>query len=419
MSRAGLVVAAAGLALACNGSDSVTPYEAPTVGLSADAAWSGGTVRLSAARFGELAHLPVIVAGAETLAVSAVADTIVEVRLPRRPAGPVELAFLDGKHTVDIGTVQLAGYVGLAWYAPGFDFGVLVLADRAGLPVVVGNGTTGLTAFYPTLQRADSFTGLRAPAAYYGVGPSYLGDRFVLRDSTNTVGVWSLWPAPARLGDWPVQFVTRQAALLAPSIFLSNLSHVTTTLDTTAATTFGPFAIEDSWGMAFSPRGDRLILRSVVSHAGVPVLDPRTGDTTYSLSANTDVAAAAFSPDGAELFVTSYGATATLRRYDATTGQAGLAVALPDSAFVSNMALDAASRRLYVATIWRCLPRVLVFDPATLTLAGDAAVPASVTGLPCANSTWEGQLVVHDAPDRVWVVWNGDPFPVFEFDVAP
>jgi len=415
-----VALVATGLLAGCS-ADLVSggPSEPPVFTLGAEAAWSGGEVTVRSSSFRDLNRLPAIIAAGESLAVTRRDDTTLAVRLPIGPEGPVPLVLRVGGRSRDLGTVNRAGYRSMSFYSPGFDFSMLVQARRNGVPVVLGNGPRGITLFYPTLGRADAVTGLRGPNSYYGIGQSYRGDEFVLRDSTGALGVWELWPTPARRRDWPASG-SRQATVLSPTTFLHIFSHGTFTEDTTTpAKLYGPFDTEDCWNVHLSPRGDRTLLRSTASNQGVPVIDNLTGDTAYTIPELTTLAGAAFTADGAEFLAAGYRLRPWLRRVDATTGTILSSAQLPDSAPVKNIAIAADGRFAYVHVTTDCLPRILVYDRVTLALLGDLRVPASVQGLPCDNTSWEGMLVLDNAPDRLFVVWNGEPFPVFQFSVVP
>lgn len=407
---------------ACMVDNYVASTEGPLVfTLSADSAWSGGTVAVTATRFAELVYTPVFVSGADTLAATRTGDSTYTVRIPVGRAGPVPIAIQEGTRRVEVGTVTRAGFAELNWYTPGFDYSMLIQARRHGVPVVLGNGPSGITLAYPSLHRSERFTGLRAPGAYYGIGQSYRGDEFVLADSTGTIGIWELWPAPARRRLWPqAGGFTRQPTVMSPTTFLSVFSHGTVTSDTTTpARGYGPFDTEDCWNVHLSPRGDRVVLRSVGSNFGVPVINSLTADTAYTLPRMRSLGAAGFTADGAEFFAAGYYPPGdSLRRIDATTGTILASAPLP-GAGPWNLEVDPAGRYVYLHLNADCRPRIAVYDAATMTLVGDLRVPLAVDPGRCDNSTWEGMLVLDTAPDRLYVVWNGEPFPVFEFTVLP
>lgn len=391
-----------------------------TFTVGADSVWSGGTVTVSSSRFSELTYVPVFMAEAETLAVTRVDDSSYALRIPVGPAGPVLLEVQERTRRFEVGTVERAGFRGVQWYTPGFDYSMQVQARRHGVPVVLGNGPGGITLAYPSLHRSERFTGLRAPYSYYGIGQSYRGDEFVLQDSSGRLGVWELWPVPSRRRDWPATMFTRQLTVLSETTFLSTYSHGTFTVDTTSpARTYGPFDTEDCWNVHLSPRGDRVVLRSVASNAGVPVINSLTGDTAYTIPRMVTLGAAGFTANGAEFFASGYYPPRdSLRRIDATSGTVLASAPLP-GAGPWNLEVDPAGRYVYLHLNADCRPRIAVYDAGTLALVGDLRVPLSIDPAQCDNSTWEGMLVVDTAPARLYVVWNGEPFPVFEFTVLP
>lgn len=409
----------------CMVDNTIASSEGPLVfTLSADSAWSGGTVAVTATRFAELTYVPVFVSGTDTLATTRTGDSTYAVTIPIGPAGPVPIAVAEGTRRFEVGTVERAGFREVQWYTPGFDYSMLIQARRHGVPVVLGNGPSGITLAYPTLHRSERFTGLRAPGAYYGIGQSYQGDEFVLADSTGIIGIWELWPAPALRRLWPsTGGFTRQPTVMSPTTFLSVFSHGTVTSDTTTpAHGYGPFDTEDCWNVHLSPRGDRVVLRSVGSNFGVPVINSLTADTAYTVPRMRTLAAAGFTADGSEFVAAGYYPPRdSLRRIDATTGAILASAALPDSAFITNLEVDPAGRWVFLMVEYSgCIPGVAVYDLATLSQVGDLRGPP--TARPegsCFSSGWEGMLVYDTGPSRLYLVWNGEPAPVFEFSVLP
>lgn len=406
----------------CMGDNNVTSSTGPLVfTLSADSAWSGGSVSVTATRFAELAYPPVFVSGTDTVTATRVGDSTYTLRIPIGAAGPVPIAIQEGTRRFEVGTVERAGFREVQWYTPGFDFSMQVQARRHGVPVVLGNGPSGITLAYPSLHRSERITGLRAPDSYYGIGQSFRGDEFVLRDSTGAVGIWELWPAPRLRTPWPSsRSRARQGTVMSPTTFLEVFSHWTQTMDTTSpARGFGPFDTEDCWNVHLSPRGDRVVLRSVASNAGVPVINSLTGDTAYTIPRMRSLGAAGFTADGSEFFASGYYPPSdSLRRIDATTGAILASAALP-GAGPWNLEVDPGGRYVYLHLNADCRPRIVVYDATTMAMVGDLRVPLSVDPMRCDNSTWEGMLVLDTAPNRLYVVWNGEPFPVFEFTVLP
>ena len=428
MTRPGLsprLLVAAGLALGlagCSADNSVASNPGPLVfTLGADSAWSGGTVDVTATRFAEQTYTPVFVSGTDTLPASRAGDSTYAVRIPIGPAGPVPLALQDGARRFEVGTVERAGFREVQWYTPGFDYSMQIQARRQGVPVVLGNGPAGITLAYPSLHRSERITGLRAPFDYYGIGQSYRGDEFVLRDSLGVVGRWELWPAPRQRGTWPSAARARQGTIMSPTTFLEVSRHNTQTVDTTSpARGYGPFFTEDCWNVHLSPRTDRVVLRSVSSHAGVPVINSLTADTAYTIPRMVSLGSAGFTADGAEFFAAGYYPPRdSLRRVDASTGTIQASAALPEGEGPRNLEVDPAGRFVYLHLNADCRPRIVVYDARTLAMVWDLRVPLSVDPGPCDNGAWEGMLVVDTAPDRLYVVWNGEPFPVFEFTVLP
>jgi hypothetical protein len=94
------------LAAAC--SEATTPSAPPVVGISPTVQWSGGEVELTSAAFASV--LPVLVSGAETLAVRRIATSTVGASLPLGPSGTVTIELLQGGRRFQLDPVQRVGF---------------------------------------------------------------------------------------------------------------------------------------------------------------------------------------------------------------------------------------------------------------------------------------------------------------------
>lgn len=86
------------------------------------------------------------------------------------------------------------------------------------------------------------------------------------------------------------------------------------------------------------------------------------------------------------------------------------------------MTADPDGRFLYLGLWAECGPSLAVYDARTLELVGELPAPGpfpGITGSGCYNVSWEGQIVADRTQGKVWVVWNGEPAPYFEFDLLP
>lgn len=413
------------LLVACDSGTEARPGPDPTATLLTTVQWSGGRVQVQSEGFSTLDTFPAFTIGDDTLAVTQLPAGLLELLLPELPSGDYPLLMRADGDSVAVGTVAVVGFSGVSFHTPGFAPNVELMAGQRGDTVVVvgdGVGWDHVVAFTPATGVAESFSGLSSLGGY-AIGVSYLGDEFILRDSSGLAGLWQLWPAKTRIGGLPFSG-QRQAARVSATGYLYTDSHAGWFRDSTHAITAGPFDYESPWAVFLSPRGDRTLASSVSSQPLVPVIDAATGGTAYELAGTKSLSVAAFSPDGAILYAAASGrplADDSLRSFDASTGAALLATGVPGGNGVLGMTTSSDGSRLYLMQLrgGRCAPRLLVVETATLALAGAAAVPEPVAGLVCGAVGFHAPLVVDEAAGKLWMTWPGDPFPVFEFDLLP
>jgi hypothetical protein len=409
---------AAALTLACG--DATTPDQSPVFSISPAIQWSRGVITVSSSAF-EGVSAPVLVAGAETLAVSPVDDSTVTATLPLGSSGPLALELVRGSERLAVGTVQRVGFNARNDIAPGF-FAGLVSSDAGGSPVVLG-----FHGVHNSVQTLDLRTGdvtevsRVRPVGVYGLSPSFRPGFFVVEDSANGRILTRLDPLPL-LQDTsfhqPQPQASRHQALLHPGIQLLTSATAIWTADSTQLVTFiqaSPYAV------LLSPDASIATVSASGVLTGTPVYDGTTGDTLYTLGpGRRNCQWAAFSPDGA----TIYFLVGPLFRPDsilavtARTGRVQQAVRLPDGV-ASHVIADPVQPLLYVEFLMDSLPQVLVYQTSDLQLVGqmEASPPAwTVGGL-------DGTMAIDRARNLLYLVWshsgNAPMSPVWTFDLVP
>ena len=389
--------------------------------------WSGGTITVRSTYFRGRGSLPLVVAGADTTSLHRIDDSTVAFTLPIGPSGAVDLALANGHGTDELGVVDRVGRAGRSDLTPAPQVG-LVATVQGGNPVFLGahSGQTGydVVEVDPVTATSRLHAGLRTPGGYYGVGITYRPDRFLLRDSTDTLKVWQLWPTPQPITVPPL-FRTghlRLGAQMTDSTWLFNQSHWTNTSGPVSLT-FLP--TEDAWNLFVSPRGDRVAMALVATTlAGAPIFDTRSGDTAFTAAGIKAVQWAEFSGDGGTLYLLGAAHYQTpladsIYILDATTGQRLGASDLPDSLTALTLARDPGRDLLFVQGYRSCGPRVLVYQASTLTLLGEMAGGGTITS--CNNYTWSGVMAVDRVRQKLYLLWvgNTEPAPLWTFDLLP
>lgn len=424
-------VAAFALDIAC--ADSSSPGSPPTVTVSPDAQWSGGTVTLRSDFFIGRNTLPQIIADAATLTPIRADDSTVTFTLPRGPSGRVILGLAHDGRLDSIGSVERIGFREKRSLIPALA-GELLVADSADHPMVIGNTDGGVQ--YVPLGRIDlvtgvgkTFTSVLGPSnVQYGLSPSTPDGTFAVRDSTDSVRLAHLLVTPpVVVGNVPyvgTDFV-RQVAQLSPGIWLFTSAH-TSTIRAEADPCCTPrFAIptESPWAVFLSPRGDRSTLATDRALGGhVPVFDNLAGDTAFTLPLQS-TSGIAFAPDGARLYaVGGYFSGDTLVDVDATTGQILTPrVALPDGFQSFSIAYCGAGggRILAAATNDSSVLALLVYDAGTLTLQGVLTTPDDCGTNPFIGQCSYGVVAVDEVRGVAYIVTPGSPTPVWTFDLLP
>ena len=400
-------------------SDSTEPRSAATFRVTPATQWSGGVVTVTSSSLRAGPAAPVFTADGESLSVSRRNDSTVAITLPSGPSGVVALV-RQGAAPDTVGVVQVVG-LRAARYVPGW-LGYEPLSPSGIVPLVfvaqdLSNANRGLTILDPVTDQVSTVSGVGPIESFYGILPSYLPNRFVLRDSLNQAGVWQLFPTPAFIGFAADQSLTiRHESQLADSVWLStshNSWKITRAGDTTTST---QNFITDPLRLAFSPSGDRAAL--VVNLAGtgrVPVFDGHTGDTVYSvpLPASQGVA---FGAGSDQLFVASrsLGGPDSLLAVAASNGLRLAETALPAGYSGWALATDPKNDLLYQVADSSGILELLVFDGATLQLVGRLRCGACGT-----TEFWSAGVAVDTVTNRIHVAYPGNPIPLITFDRLP
>ncbi len=394
--------------------DSTSPARA-TYALTPATQWSGGSVQVSSASFANQAT-PVFSAEGKTLAVTRLTNLSLSVRLPATVTGPVTI-FREGGGHDSVGTVDLVGLrnarmvPGSMGYDPVVPAGITPLVFIAEETV---NGPVGLTVLDPATDQVTSVSGVGPVQTGFGVLPSYQTNRFVLRDSSDQMSVWQLFPAKVFQSLAAVQSTAvRNITQLSDTLWLTLMGNAYQL--TTPAGTQGPFyGIGDPLRAVFSPAGDRLALVVNSAPGGqVPVLAPEAGDTAFTVPL-VSAHGAAFSPHADRLYVSSRTAgnlPDSLVAVTASAGQRLTAMTLPAGYSGWSLAVDPLTDRLYQVADSSGTLALLVFNGVTLKLEGQL-----VCGQ-CGNANfWSAGLAVDAAAGRIHVAYPGSPIPVITFD---
>jgi hypothetical protein len=391
--------------------------------------WSGGEVQLTSGAFSG-AGLPVLVAGAETLAVRRISDSVVAAVVPLGSTGAVALSLVQGGHTFPLDPIQRVGFSGGSTVSPGF-YGELVVTWSGGTPIIVGAGDPGGQARGP-VQSLDVGTMAITPyagifgAEYYGVSPTFRPNEFVVSDSVNHASVWRLWPTPALVDSAPLVYAQlRHLARLSDSVWLRTGAHNSNSyVGTTGVFSGFGLSTESVWSVFISPTGALATTAVASGQPGVQVFDAHTGDTLYTLGTGFRHSQwAAFSPDGADIYFLGglqSGSVDSLIRVTGTTGQLLAGTGVSNGI---NVATDPVKPLVYVESLADSTPTILVLDAATLALVGKLPAPA-VAGLGgCNTNCFEGAIAVDRSRNKLHVIWSqpsgGFPSAVWSYDLVP
>lgn len=384
------------------------------------AQWAGGQVTIAGFRASD--DLPVLLAGADTLAVERLDDSTVRATLPGTISGSIEIQRAHRQTLDSIGTVQVAGYLGHD-VLPGANLGgELTVIQRAGSPWIIGEnwfgGATGVLAVDAALGTVFTDGDLSVPTAFYGVGLTARADAFMLRDSTGALGRWQLWPAPVLLQASPIANTFRHLAQLNDSIFLVSTSQSIASYKATAggvtqmanATSVGAVS-----QLRLSPTGALAAFVTTAPSSQGRVFDARSGAFAYIMPSIHSMDAIEFSPDGSRIAAVSFGLGGQkfLFLIDAATGVSLDSTPLPATS-VNYITFDPDRPRLYTYAVCNAHPTVQVYNSESLELEGtlvgsDAAPPCFV----------DAALAYDTFRQRLYVVSGNQPADRFTFEVLP
>ncbi len=408
------------LAVAACSSDVTTPPLNPVVTLSATSAWSGDTIALASNSFVGSDSVPLVLAGADTLVVHHVGDSV-SVVLPDTN-GVITLAVVlrdGGRSSVD---VHVFGY-DTAFAAPDLD------GAATGVPWHAGGPTRALGIQHGRLVIVDYAGGTATQAA----------PDTTLGDYTNTkCGVYEapmpslsdpgLVVVPLGCGPWAaIPFNgSGSAADSAPANAGSTLSfwvhldrgkwlqigdvqHTYSWNGSSFDVDTGVWGGRDASGVALSPRRDRIVPEYVIGTASGSAVYGRDGAVAFWAAGSTG--GAAFSPGGDTLFRTINSAYPYhLAAYDATSGAALNQGEIPT--WQMGVAVDSARPYLYLSNGGN----VFVYDRLSLhqvAVLRTHMLPPGTTADLYVDPVGRHLYVV---PDRLSI---SDPTSVHRFDLMP
>ena len=400
----------------------------PTFVVSPSQQWSGGELTIRSDAFRGRNFPPGITAGGIFMGVFLVNDTTVVAYLPPGlPTGSVPLVLHDGSSTFELGSVDVFGFRARTQASPGFLWEPLIHTAANGAPVAVAGlftqpaqGSIGIVDLR-TAQTAVE-TGVQPPqwANAHGVGASFQSGHLILRDSTGTLGDWQVRPTLVYADTVPTVAFSRQVARLADQVWVFTSNHTTTVRRSGAPDIL--VQQEDPWGFHLSAAADRALMNSGLTVAGgSPVFRMSTGDTVFRLPIG--VRGAAFSQDGQTLFVVGENGInpdeilAVSAATGAVIGNANLSTNLLKA---SGLALSADGSHIFVGAMKDSIPQVLVFDAGSLNQIGHLAATTATACSSCgANLLFQAALAVDDATGTVFLVSQGEPALIWEFDALP
>ena len=367
---------------------------------------SGSTVRTSSGAFA--AALPTVITGARTLAVSRLDDTTVSIVLPDTTSVDLALSVDAGAGGLGAGVVHVRGFdhatqvPGALWFDP------LAITVNAS-PRFLAQGQLAFRSYVlgvldPATEQLTTITGLEAPSYDFGIVPSRADGEYILRDSTDRLGRWRLFPTPQLLDTVPLAYAgARLYAQLADSVWMTLSSTMATRRTPTSTTIEALFS--DPLRVVFSPARDRFVV--IVPHVagGLIPMFGGLGDTLYTFP-GASLDGAAFSWAGDTLFYSTKAAGGSPARIVAratATGDSLLATPLPAGFHGYGLALDPARPALYQVADSSGVAALLVWDPGTLTLMGRMTAGFSNAG------SWSAGILVDTVPNRVFVAYPGAP----------
>ncbi|MFN2570629.1 MAG: hypothetical protein ABR537_03300, partial [Gemmatimonadales bacterium] len=368
------------VAAGCNSDPSEPPLTAFAIAPATQ--WSGGAITIRSPYFVNRSVAPVIVAGNDTMAYSAVDDSTATAQLPLGPSGPVTLALARGPRRDSLATVQRVGFSRKRTVVPAL-YGELLATDSAGTPFVLGGSFTGTGDREPIVRlrvvpATSQVLTLRQPSnTQYGMAPSIIPGAFTVRDATDSIRLATLLvDAPAIIDSmhWAGTGFTRQVSLLSPHAWLMTNAHQSLTRWDTTSGSITSVNAESPWAVYMSPVGTRTTLATTVaSGSGVPVWDNAAGSVAFTLPVPF-TEATAFSTDGNTLYVVGGQQISadTVIAVNASSGALVVRQALPNGLVAMGVAYrsTAGGGQLLVGAATPSSLVLLVYRASTLELLG-------------------------------------------------
>jgi hypothetical protein len=401
----------------------------PSFAVSPSQQWSGGTLTVRSSLFSGGAALPTVTAAGVVMAVARVNDTTITATLPSDlPTQSAPITIVVGSKHYEVGPVDVIGFRFRTQATPGFLWEPLIRTSPSGPVAVAGlytqpaGGAISIVDLRTGVTQVE--TGVQPPqwASAHGVGASFQPGHLILRDSTGALGDWQFQPTLTYADTVPSVIFSRQVARLADQVWLFSSNHMSTVRRSGASDIL--VSQEDPWDLHLSPAADRALQNSwVTSIGGTPVFQLSTGDTVFRLGIG--VHGAAFSADGTKLFVAGLGNSTAYGLWilDAATGTPLHQISLPFSANSTRLAgvgINSSETTLFVGALEDSVPEVLVYDAGTLDFLGRMAASSSTACVSCLLMLPDGGiLTVDDSTGTIFLVVQGEPALIWQFDLLP
>ncbi len=385
-----------------------------------------GNLTIRSGLFDRSGALPTIMAEGIAMTLIRQDDTTVTATLPALPSVDATIQVSDGGKQYTLGVIHVSGFRTRNFATPGFLWEPLIDTAANGAPVAISstfNQPTQGSISLVDLRTAETAveTGVQAPwlGNTHGVGASYQSGHLILRDSTGALGDWQVWPTLAYSDTVPAVIFSRTAHRLANQVWLFSSNHQTTVRRSGAPDIV--VSQEDPWGIALSQAADRAVMNSsFTAVGGAPVFQMSTGDTVYRLPVGPH--GSAFTSDGSTLFVVGEALPpgGKILKVNAATGAILASGGPPVAVSMAGLVLSADESRIFVGAMTDSIPEVLVFDASNLNLVGHlAATPATACSSCGANHLFQAGLALDEVTGTLFVVSQGEPAPIWEFDLLP
>ncbi len=283
--------------------------------------WSGGEIQVRVAvRPPDGTYL---VLGTDSLATSVLDDSTLSAAAPQAN-GPFHVSVKGpaGVAAADL-DIRVFGYRD---FLHGAALSGYPLVDPASpTPTVLANGETSLVRVDLRFGLPQAYPrSMHDPRCMRGPGPTPTPNVVILGryNPSNGVCTYGLWQLSTRqLVSDSMPGSLRIAAEFSTNRWLLGGAHQICLRSLQPA--FSDCRqFEEPNDVRFSPRGDRTMVYYAWSPTnGVPVFNPATGDTAFTIHDATSSGGGSFSAGGDTLFIAVYGATRRLLVVDATSGQ--------------------------------------------------------------------------------------------------